>query len=72
MYVTGNVRIRAYTKNIKSEEITEARHEYALLGAYPIAKKLRADKKNVFGRVSYLYSLISYSRFQPGLGRCGF
>ena len=59
----GNVKFRAYTKNVTNEEITEGRHEYALLGADPIAKKLRVDKKNVFGRV-YLYSLISQSRFQ--------
>ena len=50
-------------KNVTAEAITEGRHEYALLGADPIAKRLRVDKRNIFGRV-YLYSLISNARVQ--------
>ena len=63
MTYAGNVRFRAYVKNVTAEAITEGRHEYALLGADPIAKRLRVDKRNVFGRV-YLYSLISNARVQ--------
>ena len=50
-------------KNVTAEAITEGRHEYALLGADPIAKRLRVDKRNIFDRV-YLYSLISNARVQ--------
>ena len=63
MLLAGNRRFRAYVKNVEPEAITEGRHEYALLGADPIAKKIRVDKKNIFGRV-HLYAQISNARWE--------
>ena len=63
MLVAGNLRFRGYVKNVEPEAITEGRQEYALLGADPISKKIRVDKKNIFGRV-YLYSQISNAKWE--------
>jgi hypothetical protein len=57
-HVPGNTDFRAYHKGLTSADLEQGRHDYALLGKDPIEKRIRLDKKNLFGKV-YLFSRMS-------------
>lgn len=53
-----NTGIRAYRKRLLQADIDQGRRDYTLLGNDPIEKRIRLDKKNVYGKL-YPIPLVS-------------